>query len=139
MLDKRFESRLLEHKVVKPNGCWELNTTTFPNGYSRVSVEGVYHMAHRISAELYLKNFDAMLNVLHKCDNPTCWNPEHLFQGTQKDNLLDCSNKKRHHNSIKTHCKYGHEYTPENTYIGKRGNRICKSCAIRRSICKLHR
>jgi hypothetical protein len=66
--------------------------------------------------------------VCHHCDNRKCFNPDHLFIGTQKDNQVDSVRKKRHYNVRKTHCKRGHAYSPENTYITKRGGRSCRTC-----------
>src|SRR5262245_17140536 len=55
-------------------------------------------------------------NALHTCDTPSCINPDHLFEGTIGDNNRDKTAKGRHHNSKKTHCKWGHAFTTKNTY-----------------------
>lgn len=52
-------------------------------------------MAHRMSWLLYRGEIPNDLFMLHRCDNPACVNPEHLFLGTQRDNLIDCKKKGR--------------------------------------------
>lgn len=85
----RFWSR-----VVKSDGCWLWSGTT-RNGYGSMKVAGALTYAHRISWQLHCGDCPADLCVLHKCDNPKCVNPEHLFLGTRKDNAIDCANKGR--------------------------------------------
>lgn len=78
-------------------------------------------------AMLGLKRGDP-LQALHTCDTPLCVNADHLFIGTQKDNIRDMIQKGRQHKQgFDTHCKRGHEFTPENT---KRqpGGRMCRTC-----------
>lgn len=87
---KRFFS-----KVTVAAGCWLWNAAKSKHGYGSFCVLGKTFRAHRIS--WVIKNGDILDNlfVLHKCDNPSCVNPEHLFLGTQKDNIIDCVNKGR--------------------------------------------
>lgn len=68
------------------------------------------------------------MSVCHHCDTPACYEIEHLFLGTQADNMADMVAKGRHRNQVKTHCPHGHEYTEENTYITPRGGRKCREC-----------
>jgi len=87
-------------KVQKSDGCWEWAGSVDRKGY------GKYHdrrngqlriiSAHRYSYELAYGPFDRSLFVLHRCDNPACVRPDHLFLGTALDNMQDMIKKGRH-------------------------------------------
>lgn len=89
--------------------------------------------AHRVVWEEERGPIPQGMCVLHRCDNPPCINIEHLFLGTIADNNRDMAEKGRgrNQNSLKTHCKRGHELSAENTIHGtSRGkpNRNCRAC-----------
>lgn len=93
-LEKRFWD-----KVQQTDNCWLWIGHKNINGYGVFwcggKKGGKRKLAHRLSYELAYGKFDEKLYVCHKCDNPPCVNPNHLFVGTQKDNMEDCSNKNR--------------------------------------------
>lgn len=87
-------------KVEKTDGCWNwkgpINTKGYGN-YNSLKTNGLFdsRLAHRISYYIVNGEYDRELKVCHACDNPLCVNPNHLFLGTQSDNMQDCSNKGR--------------------------------------------
>ncbi len=88
-----IEDRFFE-KVEKTETCW--NWTGATDGrYGQIFHNGKSAKAHRVSYQLAYGEIGAGLKVCHKCDNPGCVNPEHLFLGSQSDNLKDCVQKRR--------------------------------------------
>jgi len=63
----------------------------------------------------------------HLCRNPSCCNPDHLEAVTQRENLLRGNNLAARR-AAQTHCKWGHEFTPENTYRDHLQRRVCRTC-----------
>jgi hypothetical protein len=86
--------------------------------------------AHRVSLLIASGPFDMRLLVCHRCDNPSCVRPEHLFLGDAVDNMQDMSRKGRARGQDVTHCPQGHEYTEANTYYYARPGlrRYCRAC-----------
>lgn len=91
--------RMERFQVFSVGGCWAWSGSKDGKGYgvisSRNGSKSSPEKAHRVS---YEKNFGSIpfgMLVCHKCDNPECTNPDHLFIGTQKDNMQDCSKKGR--------------------------------------------
>ena len=81
--------------VRKSDSCWVWTGDVVQGGYGRFQMHGTKVLAHRMSYEIAFGAFDASLKVLHRCDNPPCVNPAHLWLGTAKDNALDAMAKGR--------------------------------------------
>lgn len=82
-------------KVNKTRTCWLWTAATNNMGYGRINVDGKVMLAHRASYQMKFKVIPKGMCVLHKCDNPKCVNPKHLWLGTKKDNNLDRDSKGR--------------------------------------------
>jgi hypothetical protein len=82
-------------KVAKSADCWEWTGYTC-HGYGHLKMLGHTWKAHRFSYALHFGGFPSHLKVLHKCDNTRCVKPDHLFLGTQADNIRDMVGKGRH-------------------------------------------
>lgn len=81
-------------KVNKTETCW-LWTAGAPMGYGAFALGQKKVKAHRFSWELAYGRPDPALDVCHRCDNPLCVRPDHLFLGTARDNIRDMFEKKR--------------------------------------------
>lgn len=116
--------------VRRSDGCWEWTGSKRGNGYGCLAVGGRQVGAHRVAWETQNGPIPEGLFVLHKCDNPPCVRPDHLFLGTAKDNAMDMARKGRAAGARQTHCPKGHPYTEANVYRKPgAGWRNCKECS----------
>jgi hypothetical protein len=95
---KRKRQAMPEHfrsMIEQSDGCWLWSGSKDRDGYGTYHVSRVTQKAHRVSWELSFGAVPDGLCVLHKCDNPCCVRPDHLFLGTQADNVKDMNQKGR--------------------------------------------
>lgn len=83
-------------KVDKSGECWNWTGRTHRFGYGEITFNGEKQGTHRVAWVLANGPIPTGLSVLHRCDNPRCVRPDHLFLGTQTDNQRDMREKGRH-------------------------------------------
>ncbi len=118
---------LLHQREITATGCWEWAGRRDPNGYGWTRWQGKKIRVHRLVAHLIhgLELANSREYARHSCDNPPCFNPEHLMPGTPTDNQQDAIRRARR---IRAACKRGHPFVAENVaYDGAKGRR-CRTC-----------
>ena len=92
-VEQRFWAKV--RKSFLKDGCWPWQAHCNDDGYGKIKIDGKVISAHRLSWEIHFGPIPEGMKVLHKCDNPPCVRPDHLFLGTDLDNHKDCVTKGR--------------------------------------------
>lgn len=123
----RFFSKAI---VGEADECWPWKGAIHNKlGHGSFSFNGRARVASRFALQIQLgRELRPGEYACHKCDNPPCVNPAHLFVGTHADNMRDMIQKGRSAGQKKTHCVHGHLLSPDNIYDYGHG-RVCRKCA----------
>lgn len=95
---KSVQDRFMDKVMPEPNtGCWIWTASLNYKGYGQFGIGGKYKSvtSHRVSYEMFKGIIHKDMHVLHHCDNPWCVNPDHLWLGTNNDNIQDKIEKQR--------------------------------------------
>lgn len=123
-IDARFHAKY----IVDINNCWVWQASKLKSGYGLFTdINRKTVSAHRWSYERFKGDIPQGLVIDHLCRNTSCVNPDHLEAVTQSINIRRSPHSKS--KASATHCKRGHEYTPQNTRrMPTQRGRICIAC-----------
>lgn len=113
------------HKITS-SGCWAWKGKLSKKGYGSIIIQGSKYRAHRVAYYLAYGSFSSDLLVCHKCDNPCCVNPEHLWLGTTQQNTAESVSKGR-----------ARTYTQVERIFCKRGHRLIQPLRFPRGKAKV--
>ncbi len=126
----------------KENGCWHWlkgKKGNGRNGYGSMSINGKHMVASRISYELHKGPITEGLYVLHTCDNPICVNPNHLYLGTNQQNMNDMKNRGRSQKGKNLFRKYSKQQCQNVFRLRQKGKiykEISQLTGVKESMCK---
>lgn len=140
-IEQRFWAKVDKDGPVFPqvgSPCWIwFGSKSQPGGCGQFAVDGRrLALAHRVSYSMRSGPIPDGLCVCHRCDNPSCVNPAHLFTGTRSENMQDCAAKGRTRcqRNPPTHCGKGLHLLSVYGVMRRKGTRECKECVRIRSL-----
>ncbi len=117
-----FSARIRSHSVESASGCWLWQRPLDKDGYGKLGFRGNSRAAHRVAYMVFVGPWGEGLELDHLCRVRNCVNPAHLEPVTGAENY------RRGLKTGITHCKNGHEFTPENTYHWRGKHKHCRAC-----------
>ena len=121
--------RLMERITEDPSGCWVFQGA-LKSGYGVIGLAGRgagTALTHRLAYEYFVADVPEGLDLDHLCRNRACCNPWHLEPVSRIENVARGLRAPGYALRTRTHCKQGHEFSPENTYQRAK-QRVCKTC-----------
>lgn len=125
---ERIPEWILTNRRITPDGCWEWAGRRDAWGYGLVRMAGRRVVVHRYIAHLFhgLDLDDRWTFARHKCDNPPCFNPDHIEPGTPADNANDTRIRGRAARAV---CRAGlHRFAEDGFLVDRQGRRYCLPC-----------
>ena len=124
-----LKDKILARSRSTPEGCWFWEgALSTDKRYGRLHATGVgEQLAHRVSYRVFVGPIPEGMTLDHLCGQSRCVNPAHLEPVSLRENIMRGSGICAQH-ARQTHCKRGHEFTPENTYRYADGRRGCRTC-----------
>ena len=98
--DAKVKENLERKRNIRCSGCWEWTGAMLTSGYGTCKYQAKQVLVHRLSAWIYKQIPLTCEVVMHTCDNRSCFNPEHLEESTQQENMLDMKSKGRTSSAI---------------------------------------
>jgi hypothetical protein len=128
---ERLPDKIKSRVKVCDDGCWRWQGWIDPQGYGYCYYEGKRRSIHRLSYQILVGPIPSDLVCDHLCCVRNCLNPAHIELVTSGINVLRGHERRkiagRPALNLRNHCRKGHEFTPENTFMHWRG-RTCRTC-----------